>query len=70
MLEQRWALSDGPLDGSNDGKFEGLLLGGSLKSNNGKVLGYQEGIKLVYNDGKVIVTIIEKLMESHLGLLL
>ena len=32
MLEHRWDILYGLLDGSNDGKLEGLLLGGSLES--------------------------------------
>ena len=34
---------DGPFDGSNKVKLEGLLIGDSLVYTNGKVLGYYEG---------------------------
>ena len=46
-------------DGSNDGKFEGLLLLSSLKSTVGKVLCNHEGIKLGYTDGEVFIIILE-----------
>ena len=44
--------------GSNDDKFVGLLLRGSLVPTYGKVLGYDEVIKLVSTDGKVIGNIL------------
>ena len=38
---------DGSFGGSDCGKLEGLLFGGSLKYSDGKVLGSDEFIKLV-----------------------
>ena len=70
MLEQRWALLDGSLYGSNYINLEGLFLGDSLVSTDGKVLVYDEGIKLGSTGGKVLGTIIVNMMESHLRLIL
>ena len=47
----------GSTDYSNDGKLEGLFLGGSLGYTDGKVLYSDEGIKLGSTDGKFIGTI-------------
>ena len=40
---------DGSFGGSNDDKFEGLFLGGSLGFADGKVLGYDEGVWLSFS---------------------
>ena len=61
---------DGSFNGSNDGKLECLLLGGSLGLNDGNVIGSNEGIKLIFTDGKAIVVYLEMYMESHLGFML
>ena len=58
---------DRSFDGSNDGKLEGLLLGGSLVSNDGKVLGSDEGIKLVSTGGKLFSSIFGKMDVITLG---
>ena len=58
MLEQIWFTLYGSFDISNDGKLEGILLGGSLGYTDNKMLGSDEGIKLAPNDGKVIGTIL------------
>ena len=49
---------DGPFDGYNDVKLEGLLIGDSRVYNDGKVHGSDEGIKLGIYVGKVLGTII------------
>ena len=49
---------NGPLDGSNDDKLAGLLLGYLLGSNDGKVNGSNECKKLVIHVGKLLGTII------------
>ena len=58
----------GPIDGYNDDKSEGLLLGGSLRSTDGKVHGSDEGIKLRSTDGKVIGTTLRNLDGITLGI--
>ena len=52
--------SDEPLDSSNDGNLEGLLLGGSLVSTDGKVIGSDDGLVLY----------LEMYIDSHLGWIL
>ena len=59
---------DGPFDGSNDGKLEGLLIGESLGSTDGKVIGSDEGIKLGLFDSEVIGTIIGNIDGITLGI--
>ena len=49
---------DGSFDGYDDGKFEGLFLGGSLVSTDDKALGSNEGIKLGSTDVKFLGTIL------------
>ena len=46
------------LDGSHDGKIDGLFLVGSLGYTGFKVYGYDEVIKLGSNDGKVLFRIL------------
>ena len=70
MLEHSWDLLYKSLDGSNDGRIEGLFIGSSLGSTDDKLLVSDEVIKMGSNNGKVIVTILGSFMESHLGLIL
>ena len=58
----------GSFDGSDDGKLEGLLLGGSLGSTDGRELGSDEVIKLGYNYGKELVTILGNVYRITLGI--
>ena len=59
---------DRPIYCSNDGKIEGLLLGGSLRCSDGKVLGFDETIKLGLPVGKVLGTILGNVDEIKLGI--
>ena len=59
---------DASFDGSDSGKLEWLLLGGSLGYTDGKALGSDEGIKLGSTDGKVIGTILENIYGITLGI--
>ena len=61
-------LLDGSFDGYNVGKFEGLLLGGSLGYTDGKVLGYNKDTKLVSIHGKLVLIIIGNVDGNILGL--
>ena len=59
---------DGSFDVFNDGKLEGLLLGGSLGYTGSKFLGSDECIKLISTDGKVVGTILGDFFGVTLGL--
>ena len=56
------------LDGSKDGKFEGVFLGDLLRSTYVIVLGSDEGIKLVLSDCKALGTILGNVDEITLGI--
>ena len=60
--------SDGSFDVSNDGKIEGLLIGGLIGCNGGKVLGSNEGIKLGSTDGKLLGNIIGNVNRITIGI--
>ena len=59
---------DESFDGSNDGKLEGILIGGSLVSTDIKVLGSDEGIKLGLSYHIVFVTILGNVDGIILGI--
>ena len=59
---------DVSFDGFNDGKLEGLLLGGSLSYTDGKVIGTNEGINMGYTGGKVLATILVNVYGITLGI--
>ena len=56
------------LDGYDDCKLEGLLLGDSLEYTDGKVRGSDEGINLGSTDGKVIGTVLGNVDGITLGI--
>ena len=59
---------DVSFEGSNDGKFEGLLIGVSLVSTDGKVLVSDEGIIMRLSDSKVLGNIPGNIDEILFGL--
>ena len=59
---------DGPLEVSNDGKCEGLLIGDSLVSTDSKGINYDEGIKRLISHIKVVCIIFGDVCGITLGL--